>query len=101
MTKKKKVIEKATDFDTYLAEVLKNPNNKRLFDEYGRQLEIAYQILQLRKEQKMSQVTLAKKIGSTQSNVARIESGQQNFSVNLLAKVAEALGAKLKISISA
>jgi ribosome-binding protein aMBF1 (putative translation factor) len=89
-----------TDFSDYLAKELKNPRNRALFDEYGRQLEIAYQILQLRKRKRMSQKLLAKKIGSTQSNVARMEGGSQNFTISLLDKVAAALGAELSINIS-
>jgi len=89
---------KLTDFDEVLAEELKNPKFKKMFDEYGRQLELSYQILQLRKQKKMSQAVLAKKIGTTQSNVARIEGGNQNFTVNLLDKVAGALGARLEIN---
>ncbi len=89
---------KATDFNEYLAEELKNPKFKKMFDEYGRQLELSYQILQLRKQKKMSQAVLAKRIGTTQSNVARIEGGNQNFTVNLLEKVAGALGASLEIN---
>jgi len=100
MIKNKKTLTKATDFSDYLAEELKDPRNKALFDEYGRQLEIAYQILQLRKRRKMSQSTLAKKIGSTQSNVARLERGNQNISIKLLDKVARALGAELSIRLS-
>ena len=91
---------KATDFDEYLAEELKNPKAKKLFDEYGRQLEISYRILQLRKQKKMSQLALAKKIGTTQSNVARIEGGNQNFTIRLLDKVAAALGANLEVNIN-
>lgn len=88
---------KATNFDDYLKKELKNKKAKALFDEYGRQLEIAYQILQLRNAKKMSQSELAKKIGSTQSNIARMERGNQNFTVNLLDKVANALDAKLTV----
>jgi len=91
---------KATDFDDVLKEELKNPEFKRLFDEYGRQLEISYQILQLRKREKMSQAKLAKKIGTTQSNVARMESGKQNFTIDLLDKIARAFNAELKITIA-
>ena len=90
---------KALDFDQVLKEELKDPKAKKLFDEYGRQLEIAYQILQLRKKKKLSQTSLAKRIGTTQGNVARIESGNQNFTVNLLDRIASALDAELKISI--
>ena len=89
---------KATDFDDYLAEELKNKKAKKLFDEYGRQLEVAYQILQLRKARNMSQLELAAKIGTTQGNVARLESGRQNFTISLLQKVAEALDSNLKIN---
>jgi len=91
---------KATDFDDYLKKELKNKEAKRLYDEYGRQLEISYQILQLRKAKKISQNELAKKIGSTQSNVARLEGGNQNFTIKLLDKVANALDAKLTIKFS-
>jgi len=86
------------DFDEVLKEKLKNPKFKKLYDEYGRQLEISYQILQLRKKRKISQAQLAKKIGTKQSNIARIEAGQQNFSINTLKKIAEALNCQLKVN---
>jgi DNA-binding XRE family transcriptional regulator len=90
---------KAIDFDDVLREELKNPKFKKMFDEYGRQLELSYKILQLRKQRKMSQETLAKKIGTTQSNVARMEAGNQNFTLSLLNKVANALDAQLEINL--
>jgi len=99
--KTKKLVNKnlkALDFDDYLAEELKNKRFKKLFDEYGRQLEISYQILQLRKKKNMSQALLAKKIGTTQSNIARLENGQQNFTVNFLDKIATALDTSLEIN---
>ena len=85
------------DFDDLLKEKLKNPEFKKHYDYYGKQLEIAYQILQLRKKKHISQAQLAKKIGTKQSNIARIESGQQNFSVETLEKIAGALDCNLKI----
>ncbi len=88
---------RATSLDEVLREALKDKKAKELFDEYGRQLEIAYQILQLRKAKKISQADLAQKIGSTQSNIARMESGNQNFTISLLKKVARALDANLSI----
>ncbi|MEI7424979.1 MAG: helix-turn-helix transcriptional regulator [Candidatus Staskawiczbacteria bacterium] len=94
---KNKKIENLVDFDDYLKKELKNPEFKRQYDEYGRQFEIAYQILQLRKKKKVSQAQLAKKIGTKQSNIARMESGQQNFSVDILGKIAEALGCNVKV----
>ena len=89
---------KATDFDDYLEKELRNPKAKNYYDEFGRQLELSYKILQMRKAKKMSQAALALKIGTTQSNIARLESGRQNFTISFLVKVAAALDSGLKIS---
>ncbi len=94
MSKKNK---KAIDFQEYLSKQLKDKDFKKYFDEYGKQLEIAYQILQLRKKRKMSQKSLAEKLGTNQSNVARMESGRQNFTTEMLQRVANALGRNLRI----
>ena len=88
------------DFDDILKEEMKDPEFKKYYDYYGRQLEIAYQILQLRKKKHISQAQLAKRIGTKQSNIARMEAGQQNFSVDTLEKIAGALGSDLKIVFS-
>lgn len=88
---------KAVDFQDYLAKQLKNSEIKKHYDEYGKQLEIAYLILELRKKEKMSQAELAKKIGTTQSNIARMEAGEQNFTTDTLQKVAHAFNRDLKI----
>lgn len=94
----KKIIKKDSfDFQEYLANKLKNPAFKKKYDEYGKQLEIAYRILQLRKKEGLSQAELAKKVGTTQSNIARMEAGEQNFTTETLYKVASALGRQLKI----
>ena len=95
-----KKITKVIDFQVYLKRQLKNPEFKKHYDEYGKQLEIAYQILKLRKKKHISQAQLAKKIGTKQGNIARMEAGQQNFSVDTLEKIAGALGSDLKIVFS-
>jgi len=91
---------KATDFDDFLQEELKNPEFKKWYDFYGKQVEIFYNLLLLRKEKGMTQAELAKKIGTTQSNVGRLESGQQNFTVETLDKIAKVFGKELKISFN-
>ena len=92
-----KKTQKAQDFQLYLKQQLKNPDFKEHYNQYDKQLEIAYQILQLRRKKGISQAQLAKKIGTKQSNIARMEAGQQNFSVESLEKIAKALGLHLKI----
>ncbi len=96
MSKRKK-IEKVVDFQEYLNEKLKNPTFKRCYEEHGKRLEVAYRILQLRKQKKLSQAELAKKIGTKQTDVARIESGQQNLTTDTLQRIASALNRELKI----
>lgn len=87
-----------TNFQDHLKKELKSKQFKKYFDEYGKQLEIAYLIAQKRKQAKISQKELAQKIGTTQSNIARMEAGNQNFSMITLEKIAEALKSELKVS---
>lgn len=53
--------------------------------------QIGKRIAEVRQEVKMTQAMLAKKIGTTQSAVARIESGRQNVTSNMLKKISTAL----------
>jgi DNA-binding XRE family transcriptional regulator len=89
---------KQTDFNEYLKKQLKDNEFKILYNEYGKQLEVAYKIVQLRKRANITQIQLAKKIGTTQSNIARMERGQQNFTINILDKLAGVFEKNLEIS---
>ncbi|MDP2586914.1 MAG: helix-turn-helix transcriptional regulator [Candidatus Komeilibacteria bacterium] len=93
-----KKIEKALDFEDVLKEDLKDPEFKKWFDYYGKQLEVSLAILRLRKKNHMTQAQMAKKLGTSQSNVARLERGQQNFTVEFLDKIATVFNKELKIS---
>lgn len=93
----KKNIKRSVDFQGYLNKRLRDPQVRKYYNEYGKQLEIAYQILQLRKKKKLTQSELAKKLGTKQSDVARMESGQQNFTTDTLQKIASIFRCELKI----
>jgi ribosome-binding protein aMBF1 (putative translation factor) len=101
MNKSTKKIKKPspTDFGTYLRGQLKDKETKRHYDAYDKQLRVAYQILELRKKAGISQEELAEKIGTTQGNVARMESGRQNFTIQMLEKIAGTFHKDLRISI--
>ncbi len=61
-------------------------------------LQLANQILKLREEGDLSQAQLAKKIGTHQSAVARMEqSTYRGYTVATLAKIATAAGARLEV----
>lgn len=92
-----KKIKRKIDFQEYLKKQLKNPEMKKYYDQVGKQLEIAYQIVQMRKSKRVSQQQLAKELGTTQSNIARLEAGQQNFTTQTLTKIAHVLDKDLKV----
>lgn len=71
---------------------------KNFYNNYGKQLEIFYKLMTLRKKEKIIQSELADKIGTAQSNIAKMEKGQQNFTINMLNKIADVLRKKLEIS---
>lgn len=84
-------------FERYLSQKMKNKAFRTAYEREGQRLEVAYRILQLRKRQKISQKELAHKLDTTQSVVARIEAGQQNFTTDTLQKIASVFKRNLKI----
>jgi len=80
-----------------LAEFRKDPEFAKAYEELAPEFEIARQIIRLRAELGMTQMELAEKIGTRQSNISRLENGVGHPSVSLLKRVANALGAKLRI----
>ena len=96
----KRTMKPTTDFQDHLRQELKDPKFKKAYDEYGRQLDVAYKMLLLRKKAKISQAQLAKRMGTTQSNVARMESGDQNFTVETLDKIASSFGKELHVEFA-
>ena len=60
-------------------------------------LDVISQIRQIRKEQKMTQETLAQRAGTKKSNISRLESGKYNPSLDLLIRVATCLGKRIHI----
>lgn len=90
---------KMTNFDLYFEEQLKNPEFSKEYKVLEPEYEIITQIIKTRTEQNITQRDLAEKIGSKQSNISRLESGNCNPSLDLLKKVAHALGKELHIEL--
>lgn len=59
---------------------------------------IAEKVIQARMEAGLTQTELAKRIGTRQANISRLESGTYNPSIELLMKVAEATGKRLEVN---
>ena len=76
--------------------------DEKFSEEYERlrpRYELISQIIEVRKEQHMTQAELAQKVGTQKSNISRFESGNYNPSLDFLIKVAHSLGKNIKIQI--
>lgn len=60
--------------------------------------ELGERIKDIRKEKGLSQMELAKLIGSKQGNISLLEKGALNSSIEYLSKVATALNKEIKIT---
>ena len=85
------------DFEDDLAEELKDPEFKREFQKLGPKYAIFAAIVEGRRKKKISQKTLAKRLGTGQSAISRLESGLANPSYKFLQKLAKALDSELVI----
>jgi transcriptional regulator with XRE-family HTH domain len=61
-------------------------------------LDLARQVLHLRLENGWTQKELAQRAGTKQANISRLENAKLNPSVEMLQRVADALGAELEVS---
>ena len=80
-------------------EFFKDVQIKAEYDAFAPEYELISQIIKARTEKKMTQKQLAEKIGTRQSNIARLESGNGNPSFRFLQKVAGALDKKLSFAL--
>ena len=81
-------------------ELLGDNEIKKAYEKFWPEFTVIEIIIKKRIEKGLSQKELAKKIGTKQSAISRLESGTYNPSLSFLQKISEALGTKLKISFS-
>lgn len=85
-----------TSFKDFKAELLKNPNIRREYDALQPKYTIIQAIIARRNELSLSQRQLARLSGMQQPAICRLESGDNNITVDTLFKVADALGLDIK-----
>jgi ribosome-binding protein aMBF1 (putative translation factor) len=76
-----------------------NKNFVKAYEEVSPLMDIAIAIVKRRSKANLSQADLARKLKTSQSVVSRIENGNQNLSVNMLAKIAHVLGCDLSVNL--
>ena len=87
-------------YKSFKNKLLKDQKIKKAYDELEPEFVVIQMIIEKRLEAGLTQSQLAKKIGTKQSAISRIEQGSYNPSLAFLVKLSKALDAKLKISIS-
>jgi ribosome-binding protein aMBF1 (putative translation factor) len=77
---------------------LKDPKFKAAYESLADEFALASAVIEARAVAGFTQEELADRMNAKQSLVTRIESGDQNITVKMLLRVAEATGTHLKIA---
>jgi phage-related protein/DNA-binding XRE family transcriptional regulator len=88
-------------FDRLKARLLANPKVKAEYDALAPEFEIAAELIKARVRAGLSQAQLAARMGTSQSTIARLESGQTLPSTKTLLRYAKATGSKFHVRLSA
>lgn len=80
-------------------EFLRDPKVKKEYDKLEARYALIDKVIGERIKRKLTQAQLAKKAGTKQSAIARLESGNVNPSLDFIDRIATALGLKLNIQL--
>ncbi len=80
-------------------ELLADENFKKEYESLEQEFNFAAKMIEVRLQERLSQEQVARRMGTTQSVVARIESGRPLPSLRTLMRYAAAVGRKLDISL--
>jgi transcriptional regulator with XRE-family HTH domain len=93
-------MKRRTNFDRYLEKQLEDPDFAARFQKAGEAWDVALQIAALREESGLSQKELAKRVGTSQQQISRLESpSYEGHSLSMLRRVAAVLGATVQVKI--
>jgi len=93
-------MKQRTNFNLYLSEQLKNPDFAERFKKAGEAWDVAIKLSSLRKACGLSQKELAKRVGTSQQQISRLESpSYEGHSLSMLRRVADVLGATVHVEI--
>jgi transcriptional regulator with XRE-family HTH domain len=86
--------------DEFREELKTDQDLNQLFQRELAKLKLANQILAARQHARLSQAALAKRIGTQQTGVARMENASYaSYTVTTLAKIAAATGSRLEVRL--
>lgn len=88
-------------YEELKARLLANPAVKAEYEALAPEFEIAAELLRARVRAGLSQAELASRMGTSQSAIARLESGRSLPSAKTLLRFAEATGSKIQLRLFA
>ena len=88
------------DLKDYRRQLMQDPKVAAAQRRLQPKLDLGRQILHLRLQRGWTQRELAEKAGTRQANISRLENGLLNPSVDMLQRVADALGADLTVTLA-
>src|SRR3989344_5120472 len=96
----KKKMPKYYTVEELRREWMKNPGFRREYEKLQPHFEIANRIIEARIKRKISQEELAKRMGTGQAVISRLEGANARPSLSLIQRLADALGLKVKLTLT-
>jgi len=90
---------KYVNFDVMLREALKDPKFRKAYNALEPKYALIHAILDARIKRGITQAEIAKRAGTTQSAIARFESGVGNPTLDFMQRVSAAIGARLQVRV--
>jgi DNA-binding transcriptional regulator YiaG len=89
-----------TDYETFRKKLLSDPEVLREYEAHKAEFEVAMALIKARLAAKMTQLDVARRMHTSQAQVARLESGQHFPSMSSIHKYAQAVNRKINLSIN-
>lgn len=99
MKKRKTITSKFTSADQFHRRWMKDPKYRHEYEKLEPEFQIADQMIGARIKKKMTQEELAKKMGTGQAVISRLEGMNAKPSISLLQRVANGLNTPITITI--
>lgn len=88
------------EYDKFKKELLSDPEVLKEYEEHKTEYEIAKALIKARIASKMTQLDVARKMHTSQPQIARLESGDHFPSLLSISKYAKAINRKIVINIT-
>lgn len=86
-------------FDTLKKKMLADPAARKVYDRLAPEFEIASALIAARRRARLTQEQLAERMQTTQTAIARMESGRHAPSMKSIQRYAEATGSRVSLKL--